>query len=271
MLKRRWFPKWKFLPFLPAKLANLQLAKKDTTAYHTLFFPHLLKVKTLEETDHKKSINDWAFLILIAGFLLLAAIQFSYHKRMLQIIKAFFALRFLSQLMRGSDFYKERIAYNLYLIFLLVFPLLFFEINQNFHFYALPRRPFTEVLFYVELCFFNLLAYSLKVISIRSAGTIFKTQEITSEYLLTHFIFSLIQGVVALILMTVVIFTHSLFVLELQLLIFTLIYIFQLLRGFAIGLRNAGYSILYLLLFFFTIEILPVLVLIKLLSIVKVV
>lgn len=252
--------------FLPSALSYLPESKTDTIHYRTLFYPHALQVKSFQQIDKRKSINDWAFIILITGFLLFAGVQFSYHKRMLQIFRAFLAPRFLSQLMRGSDFYKERITYNLYLIFLFVFPLFLFEVNQYFQIYPLPRRPFTEVLFYLELFFLNLLVYSIKVLSLRIAGNIFKTQEITGEYLMTHFIFSLIQGIVVLIFCAVVVFTHSLITLEAGILILLLMYFFQLLRGFFIGLRNAGYSVLYLLLFFFTIEILPVLIVVKLLS-----
>jgi hypothetical protein len=250
--------------FIPG-LSHLSPPVKDTLQLKSLFFPHALKANDNQEITRKKPINDWAFIILLTSFLLMAGVQFSYHKRMTQIVRAFLAGRFLNQLLRGGDFYKERITYNLFLIYLLVFPLFLYEVNHFYGFYNLPRRPFTEVLLYLELFFLNLLVYSSKVIGLRSAGTIFKTPEITGEYIMTHFIFSLIQGVVLLVFMSIVVFTYSFIALQLSVLLVFIIYFYQMVRGFFIGLRNASYSYLYLMLFFFTIEILPILIIIKIL------
>ncbi|MHC1706264.1 MAG: DUF4271 domain-containing protein [Bacteroidales bacterium] len=248
---------------LPLSLLHLVNIKQDTIALTPFFFPHSLPVRGSGEINRKNDWSDWAFVIIVTGFLLFAAVQYSYNKRMLQLFKAFLAGRFLSQLTRGSDFYKERITYNLYLIFLLVFPLFLFEINNFFKIFPLPRRPFTEILFYFELFFLNLLIYSVKVLALRATGAIFKTKEITGEYLMTHFIFSLIQGIMVLFFVTIVVYTHSIFALWTGLFFLLVSYAFQLVRGFFIGLKNSGYSALYLILFFFTLEILPLLFLYK--------
>jgi len=253
-------------PLIPVTLSYLVEQKKDTVKIQSYFAPHSLPVKNLNEQNRRKNIHNWAFIILIIGFSLLAGIQIAYHKRMQQVLKAFVASRFLNQLTRGGDFYKERITYNLYLIFLIVFPLYLYELNQYYQLFPLPRRPYTEVLLYLELFVLNLLVYFLKVFLLRSAGNIFKTREITGEYLMTHFIFSLTEGLIILLFLGFIIFSQSFLALQISIIVLLLVYAFQLGRGFVIGLKNTGYSILYLFVFFFTIEILPVLFLVKVFS-----
>ncbi|MCX6272264.1 MAG: DUF4271 domain-containing protein [Bacteroidetes bacterium] len=256
-----------FSPFLSKPLFLTITKKKEQPSIRSFFNPHLLKVKDLWEKARRRSINDWAFLVLLSCYLLFAGVQFSYQKKLGQIFKAFGAGRFLSQLMRSGDFYKERISYNLFIITIITFPLFLFELNVFFSFYPLAHRPFTELLFYLEIFLLSLVFYFTKVITIRITGNIFKTSEITAEYLLTHFIFSLIQGLLLMGLLPVIIFTGSLVVLDICIAVFLVVYLYQLIRGFIIGLRNAAYNILYLFLFFFTIEVLPVLFLLKIISI----
>ncbi|GEM_PF-295209 len=253
-------------PFLTDSLFNT-LIIQDTSLIRQQFFPgHLLQPDAGQSGERRSVGQDWIFVVLVIAFLLLAAVQYQYPRRFSQVIRAFSTARYVNQLSRGGDFYRERITYNLFLIFLLTFPLLLYVINQFYGLYPLSRRPFTEFLFYLELFMLNLVLYAGKIIAIRSAGSLFKTGDISSEYQLTHFVFSLVQGVFLLFLLSLVVYTRALWVLQAGLGLFALIYAFQLFRGVIIGMGSKGYPLFYLLIYFFTLELLPLLVLYKLIS-----
>lgn len=229
------------------------------------FSPHALKVFSKGPLDRKKGIHDWAFTVLVISFLLYAGVQFRQGKRLTQIYRAFLASRFLSQMMRGTDLYKERITYNLFMIFLLATPLFLYELNVFYGFYPVKELPWEAFILYLEIFLLNAILYYTKVLVIRMAGVIFKTTDVTAEYFYTLLIFSLIQGLLMLVITSIVVFTGSLLVLQAGTFFVCLIYAYQLLRGFFIGLKNSTYSFFYLVLFFFTIEIMPLLVIVKLL------
>ncbi len=254
-----------YSPYLTDSLFTA-LVIQDTSLIRKRFFQgHLLQPDGSQSGELRSFRQDWIFIVLVVAFLLLAAVQFQYPRRFSQVIRAFSTARYMNQLSRGGDFYRERITYNLFLIFLLTFPLLLFVINQFYALYPLSRRPFTEFLFYLELFLLNLLLYSGKILAIRSAGSLFKTGDISSEYQLTHFVFSLVQGVFLLFLVSLVVYTRTLWVLQAGLGLFALIYIYQLFRGVIIGMGSKGYPLFYLIIYFFTLELLPLIVLYKLL------
>ncbi len=255
-----------FSIFLNKSIVDHIDTARKTTLIPTFFRPHSLKFKSLTTVETHSRNKDWAFLILFTCFGLFVWMQFYFQKRLDQIIKAFLTGRYFNQLLRAGDVYNERLTVNLFLIFILTVPLFIFEINYYYRIVPIPEMPFGNLILYAIFMAIVLVFYGSKILVLHVSGVIFKTNELTAEYILTHFVFNLIEGLLLVPLLLILIATSSLLVLDLVILVLIVASGYRLLRGLLIGLRESKYSIFYLVIFFITVEILPLLVFWKLLQ-----
>ncbi len=232
----------------------------------TFFRPHQLNAKTMAPLARMNKTKDWAYVILFGCFGLLAWMQYYFRKRLEQLFRAFLTGRYFNQLVRSGDIYNERLTVNLFFIFIFTLPLLLFEINVFYGLIPIPDMPFGNMILYVIFMAVVLLVYGGKILALHLSGLIFKTQELTAEYILTHYIFNLMEGLVLLPFLLIVLATSSLVSLKILLVIIAGISIYRMLRGFLIGMREAQYSVFYMLIFFFTLEIMPLLLFWKILQ-----
>ncbi|MFA5727673.1 MAG: DUF4271 domain-containing protein, partial [Saccharofermentanaceae bacterium] len=84
-------------------------------------------------------------------------------------------------------------------------------------------------------------------------------------YMLNLLVFCLITGPVILIFLVFIVYMKSDFLLYCALVIFSIFFIFRVLRGFYIGMGLRKFSFLFLFVYLCSLEILPLLVLVKLL------
>ena len=232
----------------------------------SFFKPHQLTASSMNPVKRIKKTNDWAYVILFSCFGLLAWMQFYFRKRLEQLFRAFLTGRYFNQLIRSGDIYNERLTVNLFLIFILTLPLLLFEMNTFYKLIPVPDMPFGNMILYIIFMAIVLLVYGGKILMLHLSGLIFKTQGLTAEYILTHYIFNLMEGLVLLPFLLIVLATSSLLSLEILLVLIACISAYRMLRGFLIGLREAQYPVFYMLIFFFTLEIMPLLVFWKILQ-----
>jgi len=239
------------------------LASPPIEYTQSVFGAHLLHSGSFKPKEHPKYTQDWILGILLFCFVLIAWTQFFYFKRIRQIFKAPFSKRFLNQLLRDGNLFNERVSLTFGLVYLLTVSLLLLQMNERiwgFDFFSLHGIP----LFLVILLFF--MGYWLiKVLLIRFLGIVFRTRETTYNYLLNLLIFCLITGPVTLLFLVVIIYLKSDFLLYFCLIVFSLLFFFRVMRGFFVGIRLRKFSYLFLFVYLCSLEILPLLVLIKLL------
>ncbi len=228
------------------------------------FAPHALKTHKFQKQRIPWSGNEISFVVIFLGFVMLAAAHYYYGKRLFQIIRACANSRFLAQLMRNGDLYNEQISIYLFVIYLLCIPLLILEVNHYYLGYSVPSGPLGMASVYLLMLGAFAALYGLKILAIRFAGIIFKTYATSQEYILVLFVFNLFEGMLILVLLLWIIFADSFMMLQICLLVLALIFAYRLIRAFFLGLSETKYSFLYLLLFFTTIEVLPTVILIKL-------
>jgi hypothetical protein len=233
------------------------------------YAPHELAVRKIQPNIRPSRQKEWAFIILFICILLLAWTRYYFKKRLRQVFQAFLSARYYNQLVRAGDVYNERISVNLFLIFILAIPLLFFEINYRYPFIPIPDSPFGNLLLYGFFLLVSLILYGLKMLALHISGQIFKTYELTSEYVLTHYVFNLVEGIMLIPLLILLVFNGSAVFLLLSLSILAGAFLYRLVRGLLIGFKEARYSVVYMLTFFISIEILPILVLLKLSQIIR--
>ncbi|HTX89216.1 MAG TPA: DUF4271 domain-containing protein [Bacteroidales bacterium] len=205
---------------------------------------------------------DWILGVLLLCFALLAWAQYFNRTRLRQILTAPFLKRYMSQLVREGDLFSERISVPLALLYLLVIPLLAYETNLHFDFIRIRLGSFLVYLIFSAALDLYWLA---KYILIRLLGSIFKTYQTTREYLLNILVINFITGIVLLPFLTLMVYLKSPVLLYISLCLFGISFVFRFGRGFLIGFSLKKFSYLYLFVYLCTLEILPLILVAKIL------
>ncbi|MDP1621446.1 MAG: DUF4271 domain-containing protein [Bacteroidales bacterium] len=251
---------------------QIETSPDTTLTLQSAVFPQPVYVKTifssseLRPTDFQithahKTQPDWMPAILVLCFILLAWGRVFYPKRIRQILRAPFSKRFINQLTRDGNLFVERITIALGFIYFLTFSLFLYEFNEQI--LGFTFHGMSGISLYLLIIMFVIGMQVVKVALIHMLGIIFKTREITGNYLLNLLIFGLISGPLLLMLITLIIYLNSVILLYITISVFILLFIFRFVRGFFIGMALTRFSYLFLFVYLCSLEILPLLVLIK--------
>jgi hypothetical protein len=239
------------------------IVKKDTTNFPSLFKNHLLEVKTPESKIHFTKYDYVVSGILFFSFTLFIWIYVSNRKRLNQIIKSFYINRNTNQLSREEMSVGNSVS--IFLSILFVFTLTLF-IVQLLTYYGLINSVNNVVLFSI-ITSLIIIAYSIKIITIKILGSVFETSKATNDYISTIFLFANTLG---LFLLPIVICLA--FVKQISPLVFiysgigilAFFLLMRLIKGFIIGLNGSHTSKFYLFIYLCTLEILPFVLMVKL-------
>jgi len=217
------------------------------------FQPHLRENKN----------TDWIFFTFLICFVFAALVIFIKNKRITQVFKAFLVPHFTNQLTRDGDIIREFFIYPILLVFFASSSILISSALIHFVHYEIILSQSIWILIAL------LLFFIFKIILINLVGLIFQTSKETYEYLTNYIIFLMVLG---LSLFPFVFFQEyatpviSRLFLYIVLGIFVIITIYRILRGFLIGLKSERYNLYYLFLYLCTVEILPFMISVKLLT-----
>ncbi len=233
-----------------------------------VFCPTIFKEHKLQPVDFKvnhihQTHPDWILAILMSCFILLAWVQVFYPKRIQQIFRAPFSKRFINQLIRDGNLFQERIGVALGIIYILAYSLFLYELNEQILKLNLPGISGISLFWLIALV--NLGVIAVKVIMVQFLGIVFKTRETTANYQLNILIFALLSGPVILTSLIFIIYLQSVVLIYICLIVFILVFILRFIRGFFIGMALTKFSYLFLFVYLCSLEILPLLVLIKVL------
>lgn len=227
----------------------------------SVFVQHHLQPKNPVAKLHTGGPGDWVVAILLTGFFLLAWNHVFNPGRFLQVIKAALSRRYVNQLIREGNLFTERISIALIILYLITVSLLLYLINSR----ITGIRPETVPDWMVYLFILAGLAVYLfaKVSLIVILGMIFKTKEATYHYLLNMMLFAAVSAPLLLFLLVLMVYIpqNALFYPALALL--SLFIIIRFIRGFLIGSELTKFSYLLLFVYLCSLEILPLLVVIK--------
>lgn len=227
----------------------------------SLFTSHTLQARNYKPLENQKFQPDWIFGVFLFAFILLAWSNFFYFNRLKQITLAPISKRFINQLIRDGNLFKERISVTLSIIYFLSFALLLYQANQLI--VKLPLWNIRGILLYLLIIGSLVTFWLIKIGLIRLLGTIFKTSSTTHDYLLNLLIFSIIDGILLLPLLVFIVYLKSIILLYIALSTCVFLFLFRFLRGFFIGLTLTKFSYLFLFVYLCSLEMLPLLILIK--------
>ncbi|MCK9218583.1 MAG: DUF4271 domain-containing protein [Bacteroidales bacterium] len=228
----------------------------------SLFSTHLLHPKTYVVRDYSHYPADWITGILIFCFILIAWTQVFYFKRVKQIFQAIFSKRFVNQLVRDGNLFNERVSIAYSMVYVLAFSLFLYQCNDRIiGFFPAGLHGFLLYAIFTAGVF---LFWTGKMFAVQLLGTVFKTRETTYNYLLNYLVFCLITGPVILIFLVFIIYLKSHFLLIFCSVLLGFFFAFRVVRGFLIGITLHKFSYLFLFVYLCSLEILPLLFMIKL-------
>lgn len=210
-----------------------------------------------------KNGDDWVSIFLLLGFVLLAISKFIFRKRFSDLFKAFWARNYSNQLMREGNIFKEQFGLAMFLLYLISIPL-FYSISF-IHFLANHEGQLSLTLV-IHAATLSLILWTYRIIFIKTTSFIFKTQKSSSEILTQLFIFNLISAVAVLPFITLFYYSEFPIFLFIGIIIWSIIQIYRFIRLFVIGFSYSIFSSLHLFLYLCTLEIIPIVILIKIVN-----
>ncbi|NTW33527.1 MAG: DUF4271 domain-containing protein, partial [Bacteroidetes bacterium] len=122
---------------------------------------------------------------------------------------------------------------------------------------------FASFWLYIKILLCILIFYILKTLLYVISGFVFGKTKETSDYLLNVFIFGQIAGIFLLPVMVLTTYLNNVNIFIVGVLIFSALYSYRLYSGIMYATSVAKISMYYLFLYLCTLEILPILILIK--------
>jgi hypothetical protein len=228
----------------------------------SFFTSHQLKTQDIRPVLFKKYQPDWILGLFLLCFVLLAWAQVFYRRRLRQILMATYSKRFLSQLVRDGDLFSERISLATGFIYFIIISLFLFQLYELVLVKDAGRLHQGFPLFAL-ISIFVLGFWMLKIGLIRFLSFIFRTRQTSREYILNILIFNILTGIFLLPLMVFAVYLKSVIFLWICMILFVLFFFFRFVRGFLIGISITKFSYLFLFVYLCSLEILPLVVLLK--------
>lgn len=237
---------------------------KDTSIAPSLFKNHLLTVK-----DNKPEIHYTNYDFVITGILLFLYILFvwlyvSNYKKLSQIVKGFYINRNSNQLSRDELSIGNRVSVFLSIFFIITLTIF---ISRIMSYYGL--RLFSTDVYFLDIIIALALvtAYSVKFATIKLFGYIFNIQKEANDYMMTIFLFCNTLGLFMLpivICLTFVKQVSPVVFISAGAGIIAIFFCVRIIRGLIIGLNSSEISKIYLFMYLCTLEILPIVIMVKL-------
>jgi hypothetical protein len=238
----------------------LQQKKTEEQAGKSLFTESLAS-KTTQPLARNTGNSDWLSGVLLLLLILITWTYVSNRKRMEQIFRAAFSYRFVNQLLREGDLSKEMINTALSICYLLSTSLLIVLTSSRWGGYEISG--FAGVLHFLQVLTAISLLFIGRISLHRFTGFVFKTQSYALEYNVNTFLINHITTICILPFLMIAFYTESVFFLSASLLIFCVLLVYSIFRGSIIGTTITKFPVFYLFLYLCTLEILPLLVIVK--------
>lgn len=202
------------------------------------------------------SYNQDAFFILVLlSFLLIALIKGMYWKHAKLFFMGVFAQRYANQYLREENAFTERVNFLTFLLMAINFTLIITKFQAVIDLWKI-----------VSVFFLVLLFFLLKLILIKLLGFFFKVKDLAKLAIFFSLLFDKTLGFVLFPLVVVIYFFSvdiSSTVLMISLGLFIILFMLKLFWLWKIGTNSFGLSQAYIFLYLCSIEIFPLLLLVK--------
>ncbi len=231
----------------------------------SVFYNHLLKPKDRQPAERHLYNADWITIHLLICIGLITWVRVYYPKRLIQIFRSFTGTFYLNQLTREGNIFRERISIPLLITYLVSMSLLIYLMINGIP--GFSKFTFPGLKMFSAIMLLVLISWFLKNAILTFMGNLFRNQVILSEFLLINFIFNLVVGFILLPVLILAVYLPSPEVLYAGVIIWVLAFIYRLLRELFMSSSFTKFSLFHRILYLCTFEIVPLLVLTKLVMI----
>jgi len=230
-----------------------------------LFNGHTLQPVNSAPVSVTKRNADWftlALVVVVIGFTWIKAFYFKIFR---QLVSAFFSNSIANQIVRDENILVQRASIIMSFIFYLTASLFIYQISIFFKW----DYPFLAegILRFLVICLIVAFTYSFKMVLLKGLGEIFNIDKPVATYIFNIF---LINNMLWLMLLPVVITTayvvtdSTWYAMYTGVAIVIISFIYRMVRAFIIWIPLKGVSFFYLMLYFCTLEIAPLIIIVKL-------
>ncbi len=212
----------------------------------------------------RKSDNHWIIFTFLFIILLYTVIRNIYDKTLVVIFQAYWNDRAINQFTRDDNFLKLRNTLLYFILFTSVYGLLIMYIfnyfDVNIHYEGIEK--------YIFICLCTGVFYLSKFILMKISGYVFSIQKLISGYLSVLSISNFVYSIIIIPILLFYQFVPSIFqsyLLGLVLILFCFNTIYKYLRTGSFILNNFQFPKFYLFLYLCTLEIMPLLIIYKVL------
>jgi len=221
----------------------------------------IIRYNTLNDTS-----NNWIFWILLCSFAIISWLRIIYKKQFSFMFRSAISCNFALKSLRQNKEFSDSFSSMLTFVFSLhtaLFAFQAFTYTHSIQFIGWEATLYTTGLFVAVLCI-----YGIKDIFIKFIGFIFLKHDVAYEYMQNVHLYNRITGVLLFPIIISLAFIASSETAHNALIItgislFAGMYMLRIFRGFQIS-KSENVSILYMFLYFCTLEVLPLALVIKL-------
>lgn len=245
------------------KTLQIVQQKVGDSKYHgeSLFTSHQLRPSYHKPIEKPALNHAWLAPLLICCFILVAIAQYGWHKRTLQIFRAFFIGRLFIQLSREGGMLSERGSFLLFSSYILCATTsIYLIINYYTH---LEENTWNSFKLFIQILAAVTFFYFFKIGLFRFCGFIFKATKEASSYILVIYVFGQVAGILLLPLIVLMTYMKSEMFILVGFILFAILYAYRIYRGVATVTSSSKISAYYIFLYLCTLEFLPLVIIAK--------
>ena len=250
--------------FLYSGIKKDSIKNANALKYTQLYKGHELKPINTYPIPRNNISPDWFFPLILFVLLVFAWLRIFYNKFFSQMIQAFMNNNLANQIVRDENIFVQRASVYLSIVFNLIIALLLYRISVHYNW-----RLGDIGMGFGRFVFFLILVsatYAIKFLVLKICGWLFEQEREMATYMFNIFLINNILGMALLPFICVFAYNQKLAVSGLLIIPFAFIAIsfgWRIFRGIQLGLSISSFSPLYLFLYLCTLEIAPLMVLIR--------
>ena len=208
-----------------------------------------------ELVKYNKINDEWVFIFLLFIFMTIALLRVLFRKQMTLMLRGIFNQHYFSQ------FFKLTISTNISTYLLIVSSFVFSFISSH------PSWGYDNWSIYriFKIFFILLFFFHLKHLLIQWIGHVFQQSYHFEEVIFISFIYEKVSGIIVFPFLILSVYSpfNPIIILNLSIIIYCLLFLIKYFRMIYLGFFKSSFSKTHLFIYLCTLEILPLIVVIK--------
>jgi hypothetical protein len=238
--------------------------KSADPKFVNIYSGHELKPENFLPLERNNVSPDWFFPIIIIVLAIFAWLRVAFNKYFFQMIQAFLNSNLANQIVRDENIFIQRASVWLGFVYNLIVSLLLYivSIHYGWHLGGIGNEFGRFIFFFVIVTG----VYALKFLVLKISGWLFGQEREMASYIFNIFLINNILGMALLPFVLIIAYNESVsisWIITIPVILIAIAFGWRIFRGIQIALGSNSFSPLYLFLYLCTLEIAPLLVLIR--------